>query len=83
MPKNLHSVFINGYLLLDAGADKDSKNAYGYNLLHYAVCQRLRETTLCLLLEAGADMEARNTYGDTALHLATQGGDERMARFLV
>ena len=69
-------------LLLEAGADKDAKNAYGATALHLAA-QRSHLEVVRLLLEAGADTDAEFTHGMTALHLGALHGDFEVVRLLL
>ena len=70
-------------LLLEAGADKDAKNAYGATALHLAA-QRSHLEVVRLLLEAGADTDAAKTNdGMTALHFAALHGHLEVVRLLL
>ena len=53
-------------LVLEAGANVNSKDDYGKTALHYVHIADIAE----LLISYGADVEARNKWGDTPLHYA-------------
>ena len=57
---------------LDAGADAEAFDKYGYSALHYAAMNRFScaPSFIDHLLAAGADVHARNRAGYTALHCA-------------
>ena len=69
-------------VLIDAGADIETKSDQGLSPLHLA--SRSGElTTVKMLVEAGADVRARNTKGDTCLLLAAYYGYTDTVRYLV
>ncbi len=55
--------------LIEAGAQVNAGNDYGYLPLHYAVMAG-QDKNVALLIEAGADIDATAAWGNTALHLA-------------
>lgn len=71
-------------LLLAVGADPNarSRNELGNTALHAAVAGR-RIALVDLLLDAGADIDARDGKGLTPLSLATNDGDDVIARRLI
>ncbi len=58
-------------LLLDRGADINTKNGNGETALFSAATHR-HETIVQLLLDRGADIDVKNCNGETALQLAIQ-----------
>jgi len=80
-------------LLLDAGADPNSKDPYGYTPLHEIIIGLGRERVgvdeavkiVELLLEAGADPHVLDTFGRTPLVIAgdvLKAGDQEMIDLL-
>ncbi|GAB3379516.1 ankyrin repeat domain-containing protein [Spongiibacter taiwanensis] len=69
-------------ILIDAGADLNTRNADGWTPL--AMAARYRSAAhVELLLDAGADIEATNKHGMTPLYLALAGEDPAVATLLV
>jgi|GEM_PF-2217319 len=69
-------------LLLEAGADPNSQNAYGYTPLHWAAKHGHIESGK-RLVDKGASFEMSNTNGDFPLDLAIRWGqDSFVAHFL-
>ena len=68
-------------VLLEAGADKDSKNNDGNTALMYASMFD-HQSCVRALLEAGADKEAKDKDGKTALMLASEKGHEAVVTVL-
>lgn len=67
-------------LLLDDGADPDTKDVAGWSPLHYAANNAdLTE----LLLDEGANPNIRTRDGDTPLHLVAEGGNTAVAQLLI
>lgn len=62
------------HLLLEAGADPNTRQRHGYTPLHSAAANADVESVEALLA-AGADLSATNDDGDTALALAEKSGD--------
>lgn len=58
--------------LLDAGANKDAKDASGKTPLAWATIHGT-PTHIQTLINAGADIEAQDNYGWTPLHIAAEG----------
>ena len=56
--------------LLDAGADLEARDVYGWTPLMSAARSNENAEVVQLLLDAGADLEARNEYGWTPLMIA-------------
>ncbi|KLU91741.1 hypothetical protein MAPG_10690 [Magnaporthiopsis poae ATCC 64411] len=69
-------------LLLEAGAEKETKNGKGDTPLHWAAF-RGHEAIARLLLEAGAEKEAKGETGRTPLHFAAHIGHETVASLLL
>lgn len=65
--------------LLDAGADVNARNGFGYTPLHVTAGYG----TAKLLLEKGADVNARNRSGLTPLHKAAWNNDVTMMAILL
>jgi len=57
-------------ILIEAGADVNTKNFFGYTPLLWASIYNHKEV-VNLLIEAGADINAKNNYGYTALIYAS------------
>ena len=62
-------------LLLEKGADINSKNMLENTPLHVAVA-RGNLVAVRLLLDKGADINCRNKLGDTPLYVAATGGSK-------
>ncbi len=69
-------------LLLDRGADLESKRLNGSTALHYAAWYG-RTDVAALLLDRGADVESRRRNGATALHDAAWYGRTDVAALLL
>jgi ankyrin repeat protein len=69
-------------LLLEAGANMESKNTYDQTPLYLAALHG-REAVVRLLLEAGANMESKNTYERTPLYHAALNGHEVVVKLLL
>lgn len=69
-------------ILIENGADVDSKHCYNFTLLHYAVVSNNLPIT-SLLIENGANVSSINHMGRTPLHTAVEHDFEDMARLLV
>ena len=69
-------------VLIDAGADIETKNVDGRSPLHLASVSGPL-TTVKMLVEAGADVRATDDYGDTCLISATYNGHTDTVRYLV
>lgn len=68
-------------LLLQSGADKDTKNKYRVTPLHEA-CAIGHRTLVQLLLQEGADTEIEDMDGNTALDMARQMDHMEIANLL-
>jgi ankyrin repeat protein len=62
------------HVLLEAGADPNTRQRHGYTPLHSAAANADVESVEALIA-AGADLGATNDDGDTALALAEKSGD--------
>jgi ankyrin repeat protein len=70
--------------LLAAGADVNSKDAFGVTALMRAANSDYSETErVKLLLDHGADVDIRDSKGDTALRLARRKGATKVVAMLV
>lgn len=70
-------------LLLDYGADVNSKNSYyGSTMLHYALHYNYPEIVK-LLLDYGADINCRNRYGYPPLHYTIEYGHMATVKLLL
>ncbi|KAI9780749.1 MAG: hypothetical protein M1839_006536 [Geoglossum umbratile] len=69
-------------VLLEKGANANSKGKYGWTALHCAAYNGC-EAVVQLLLEKGADANAKSKYGWTALHWATYKGHETVVQLLL
>ena len=69
-------------VLIDAGADIETKNVQGCSPLHLASISG-ELTTVKMLVEAGADVRATDTGRDTCLTLAAYYGHTDTVRYLV
>ncbi|KAI5885782.1 ankyrin [Schizophyllum commune H4-8] len=65
-------------VLLDAGADTESRDVDGCTALHYAT-KGAHLGVVSILLDRGADVNAREKTGKTALHFAATGDILRSA----
>lgn len=72
----------NIILLLDKGADINTKTAYGYTPLHIAAFQGNREIVE-LFLARGSDKNARSNNGETPFSLALSNGYYETANLLI
>jgi len=78
-------------LLLDHGADANTRDNAGSTPLHHSLCRRKLFSTTCygtaegahLLLKHGANIDARDNEGMTPLQLALEHERHEMARFLL
>ena len=82
----LHSAAGNGHeavarLLLEAGADPNTKGIYGGTPLHDAAYGHA--SVARLLLEAGADLNAKDNEGETPLVAAFRNGKDSVAGLLL
>jgi len=68
-------------MLLDKGADPNAKSQSGSTPLHTVAFTGDR-ASLDLLLEHGADRAIKNNDGKTAKDIATERGNEDVARIL-
>ena len=69
-------------VLIDAGANIDNKDSFGYTPLLLA-CMRGFHDTVMMLVQAGAELSVADTDGDTCLILATRWGHTETVRYLV
>jgi len=69
-------------LLLERGADTESKSGDGWTPLLYAAANG-HETVVRLLLEKGADMESKDSHGRRPLWFAALNGREAIVRLLL
>ena len=68
-------------LLLEHGADVNTRNNTGATPLHIAVDNRLIEVVR-MLLEHGANVGATNNYGATAFQVASRNGNDEIMELL-
>ena len=68
--------------LVERGADREARDAYGKTALHDAVIHA-HEDVLEVLCDAGCDIEARDVNGRTPLGFAAAGGKVRLAALLL
>ena len=69
---------------LDAGADVNAKDEYGYTPLHQMATMHRGNEEICrLLLERGADPNARDDNGRTPLHWACLYNHTAIVRLLI
>ena len=69
-------------LFLEAGADKDAADTFGWTALDYAARHGHLEVVR-LLLESGADKDTADEVGSTALRFAAQCGRLEVVRLLL
>ena len=69
-------------VLIDAGADIDTKNNSGWSPLHYA-CEQGVLDVVKMLVEAGAGVRSQTDAGQTCLILAARCGHTEIVRYLV
>ena len=69
-------------VLIDAGADIDTKDNEGRSPLHYA-CNNGLSDIVKMLVEAGAGVRDTDNEGDTCLILAAYFGHTETVRYLV
>ena len=67
---------------LDAGADVNAKNEYGYTPLHWAAIDGHKEIVELLIAE-GADVDAMNDVAVTPLHDAAYSGHKEIVELLI
>ncbi len=70
-------------LLLEGGADANSKDDNGYTPLHRAARLGLSEETIEALVKHGAEVNAKDKYGMTPLSIAVRNGDYNLAKLLI
>ncbi|KAK2812422.1 hypothetical protein FQN50_001423 [Emmonsiellopsis sp. PD_5] len=69
-------------ILLENGADVNSKNFEGWTPLHVAA-DAGQDAAVTVLLENGADINSKDAYAQTPLRLATQNGYAAVVRTLL
>ena len=69
--------------LLDAGAEPNARDAYGWTPLMRALHGRYGDTARAILEARRVDLDAREESGNTALHLVAAEGDEEAIRLLL
>ena len=69
-------------MLIDAGADIDTKSNSGGSPLHFA-CEQGVLDVVKMLVEAGAGVRAQTDAGETCLILAARCGHTDIVRYLV
>ncbi|MCJ1467747.1 hypothetical protein MMC07_006372 [Pseudocyphellaria aurata] len=69
-------------LLLDYGAEINSKDIYGSTEMHLATISGA-EKMMKLLLNHGAELNSKDINGSTELHLAARSGDEKVVKLLL
>ncbi|UTC62905.1 ankyrin repeat domain-containing protein [Treponema sp. OMZ 787] len=75
----LHEAVYNGnveaaLLLLQAGADPNSRNSSGNTALHLVMPEASRSKLVSELIKAGANPNLKDNYGETPLHIASRVG---------
>ncbi|KAK1764670.1 hypothetical protein QBC33DRAFT_546789 [Phialemonium atrogriseum] len=78
--KNRHEAIVK--LLLEKGADIETKDEYGRTPLSLAA-RNGHEAMVKLLLEKGADTETKDKYGQTPLSWAAMNGHEAVVKLLL
>jgi uncharacterized protein len=68
--------------LIDAGLDRNIKDAYGYSLLHVAASKRAFEVAN-VLIKRGINVNMVDKNGQTALHYCAEFGLLELAMLLV
>jgi hypothetical protein len=79
-PPNLKDGSVH-QLLLEHGADINTKNRFYWTPLHYASFHGTLEVVR-VLLEHGADVEAKGNDGETALQIAAERGHDEVVELL-
>ena len=69
-------------VLIDAGADIETKDVEGYSPLHFA-CRSGSLDSVKLLVRAGAGVRVTNNYGGTCLAIAAYHGHIETVRYLL
>eukprot|EP01102_Stenamoeba_stenopodia_P014132 TRINITY_DN4664_c0_g1_i2.p1 TRINITY_DN4664_c0_g1~~TRINITY_DN4664_c0_g1_i2.p1 ORF type:complete len:457 (+),score=109.05 TRINITY_DN4664_c0_g1_i2:217-1587(+) len=69
-------------LLVEAGADVNSKNATGATPLHEAA-YKASEAAALILLKFQAKLDVKDKYGETALHYAVRAGHKAIVEILL
>ena len=69
-------------LLLEKGADVESKDSYGQTPLWWAAGNG-HEVVVKLLLEKGANVESKDSYSQTPLSWAARKGRETIVKLLL
>ena len=82
MAAALHGYTETVRLLLDAGADLEARNVYGFTPLLYAAGNGHTEAVR-LLLDAGAAVDARDEGGRTPLRLSAYWGHTETTHLLL
>lgn len=70
-------------MLLEAGADVDTKDADGRTTLYVLALENRLPMTRFLLEQGRPDVESRDTEGRTALHVSAWQGHFEMVRLLL
>jgi ankyrin repeat protein len=83
----LHHAALHGHdlvvqLLMEEGADLETKTESGWTALHFAAFHG-DQTVVQLLLDEGADVEAKTEWRETALHVTSLQNHAEVIRLII